>query len=88
MDRSLAYRNMNFTLARRDQQGLMSLPEGETEPSRYYYVERKSKKGKDKWIFVRSFWSTPRRAQDSFNSNYQDGQHRLREISISPSVPQ
>jgi hypothetical protein len=84
---ALSIRYMRMTLARREQEGIMSAPSKEREESRYYFVERKAKRRKDKWIVVRSFWSTPARAEEFFNTNYQDGQHRLREI-ISPAASQ
>jgi hypothetical protein len=84
---ALSIRYMNITLARREQEGIMTTP---TQESCYYYVERKAKRnknGREHWIFVKAFWSTPTRAEEFFNKNYQDGQHRLRVI-ISPAAPQ
>lgn len=58
------------------------------EPVNYYHVERKAKRGKDKWIFVRELWETESSANDIMAKHYADGKHRLRLVMrISPEKP-
>ena len=80
---ALSIRYMRMTLARREQEGIMTTPSKEQEESRYWYVERKAKRGKDKWVLVRAFWATEHRANEFFNSNYQADTYRLRQIPLS-----
>ena len=77
---ALSIRNMNFTLARRAQEGTM-----ETKPSddhsHYWFIERKAlrkKNGKANWIFVRDFMATKREAADLFVRLYSNRIEKFR----------
>jgi hypothetical protein len=86
--------NMHFVVSEieriRDEQDAAeyaSLPASD-EPVYYYHVERKAKRGKDKWIFVRELWETESRANEIMAKHFADGKHRLRlVVRISPERP-
>lgn len=76
---ALSIRHMRFTLrmreqdqARRDAEAYAALPdEVKAEPLHYWHVERKAKRGKNKWIFVREFFGSKRDAAGFWARNYQ-----------------
>ena len=72
--------NMHFTMSAmehiRDQQlaaDYAARPEEQkSQPVHYFVVERKAKRGKDKWIFVQNFTGTEERANELFAKHYQN----------------
>ena len=69
---------MNYTLARREQEGSMLLPDPNREKSHYWHVERKARRG-SRWIFVRDLMATKSEAADVWNKRYRGRKdYRLR----------
>ena len=88
---ALSIRHMNFTLremelARWAQEAAdFAAQPAPTEPVYYWHIERKAKRGKDKWLFVTELWETETRANEILTQHY-PSDHRLRKIlRISPS---
>jgi hypothetical protein len=85
---ALSIRNMNHTLAqmeyiraRKAAGWYASLPaEEKADRSHYWFVERKSKRNKKEWIFVRDLFATKREAADLFVKHFSGGGYRLRHI--------
>lgn len=75
---SLSIRHMNYTLQVmeherdiRDAALFASLSDEEkAERTHYWHVERKAKRGKNKWIFQREFFGTKADAANFWNRNY------------------
>lgn len=76
----LSIRNMNFTLARREQEGLSPVFPETRERSHYWFIERKSKIDKSKWVFVRDAIATKSEIVQIWNRHYRNsslGKYRL-----------
>lgn len=52
---------------------------GAAEPSHYWHIERKAKRG-NRWIFVRDYQGTKREAAQLFNKFFRGRGYRLRHL--------
>jgi len=84
----LSYRHMGFTLHQleliqwaKDAEILANLP-ADRERCYYWFLERKARRGKNKWIFVRDLRATKREAAEIFVKHYRNRKEtfRLRHI--------
>lgn len=83
---ALSIRNMNYTLARRSQEGEMATRSAaDSERAQLWVFERKNNRG-NKWSTVgRSFLATKSRAGELWIRHFKsrtDGKYRLRRIAL------
>lgn len=79
---ALSIRSMNFTLARREQQGEMATIQDNTEKVHYWWVERKALRG-NTWSKVTEGFLTKSDAAKLWNKHFRnrtDRKYRLRHI--------
>lgn len=68
---ALSIRNMHYTMAHREQAGTMADLDARRERSRYWFIEKRVKRGgKLEWSFVRDYIGTKREAADLFVKFY------------------
>jgi len=85
---SLSIRHMNFALREqermqwaRDALAFASLPVAEkADRNHYWWIERKAKRGKGKWIFERDFVGSKKEAAELWRKHYRGGNFRLRHL--------
>ena len=89
---ALSIRRMYFTMlereaeqAQRDAAEYARIPADQREEYFYWFIEKKSKSRKGKWIWVRDYFGPKRKAAELFVSRYrnQPVKHRLRMVKLS-----
>lgn len=80
---ALSIRHMNFTLQRMElEEANRAMKAYESRPadspiSHYWFIERKAKHGRNKWIHVRDYVGTKQEVALFFCKYFRDGNHRL-----------